>query len=286
VRTVAGESAAQRFATFRWVGSEAALLDTPTVVTCGRVAIGRYGGHSGAGARSNEDGALVWCAMDGSWELAALLDAHFSAESAELVLAAIEGDRAALLEILAQPVETLFAALHQRLLALFRAPSLRAQLRRAEGEASCLLCARKGPYLWWLSIGDCVIYLFHPWLAQAGQTALNQRSFSEWIGQRNTFELPVPCYASGVRRLLEGPNTVLMATDGLLECPGLVYEREPLRLYSLFSLLGGDPAGGAALADPMRSALEQVHANRGRDSATLIAWRSERGDPPPTGWVG
>src|SRR5690242_15318515 len=71
--------------TFRWVGGEAPLLDTPTVARCGRVVVGRYGGNTSAGATSNDDGALVWCAEDGAWEFAVLLDAHFSDQSAALV---------------------------------------------------------------------------------------------------------------------------------------------------------------------------------------------------------
>src|SRR5579863_1290383 len=88
---------------FRWVGSEEMLLDTPDVTACADVVIGRYGGHTGAGADKNEDGALVWCASDGAWEFAALLDAHFSAESAALVIAEIESQREPLLAALAQP---------------------------------------------------------------------------------------------------------------------------------------------------------------------------------------
>ena len=45
---------------FRWVGSEDAFLDAPALAECGSIIIGRYGGRTDAGARKNEDGALVW----------------------------------------------------------------------------------------------------------------------------------------------------------------------------------------------------------------------------------
>ncbi|MBF6592694.1 MAG: hypothetical protein IVW57_19460 [Ktedonobacterales bacterium] len=174
---------------FHWVGSEAMYLDTPDITRCGRIVIGRYGGHSGAGAEKNEDGALAWCADDGSWEFVVLLDAHFSAESAALVLAAIAAERATLTALMAEPPTRLFPALHAHLLALFTAPAFRARCRAAVGEASCLICARKGNFLRWLSIGDCVLYLFHAALAVHGQMALNQRGF-------------VPAQ-EGLRRLVE-----------------------------------------------------------------------------------
>ena len=82
---------------FRWLGSEAPHLDAPFMATCRHVVIGCYGGNTGAGATRNEDGALVWCAGDGSWEFALLLDAHGSAESAALVLTAVEAEATALL---------------------------------------------------------------------------------------------------------------------------------------------------------------------------------------------
>jgi hypothetical protein len=264
-------------AAFRWVGSKEPLLDTPTVATCGRVVIGRYGGHTGAGARYNEDGALAWCAADGGWEFALLLDAHYSAESAELVLAAMESERDAVAGLLGQGIGSALPGLQRHVLDLFGSPAIRAACRRVEGEASCLICARKGNVLWWLAIGDCMAYHFHPWLAQFGGFALNARSFYEWVGHRNTFDLPVPCFTSGTRRLLEGENTILLLTDGLLECGSRPFE-DPRRLYNVFALAGPSEAG---LEQAARQALLRVERERGRDSATLLTWRVAVHDPVP-----
>ncbi len=268
---MSGSFAPPTFATFRWVGSEAMYLDTPDVVGCGPVVIGRYGGSSRAGADRNEDGALVWCAPNGEWEFAVLLDAHYSADSAALVLEAIDADRGTLMAQLSQPVDGLFPALHARLLAILSAPAFRARCRQAIGEASCLICARKDRFLWWMAIGDCVLYLLHSGLAAQGQMALNQRSFYEWVGHVNTFELAVPCYATGTRQLLGGRNTILLVTDGLLECGKRPFA-EPLALYRLFA---ADPGSGPSLSEATRAALQRVHRERGRDSATTLAWRLE-----------
>ena len=71
---------------FRWLGSDNMYLDEPTIQTCRDVIVGCYGGNSDAGAVKNEDGALVWCAENGAWKFAVLLDAHNSIQSAKLVL--------------------------------------------------------------------------------------------------------------------------------------------------------------------------------------------------------
>jgi hypothetical protein len=257
---------------FRWVGGELPLLDTPTILRSGRVVVGRYGGYRGAGAQSNEDGALVWCASDGEWEFAALLDAHFSDQSAKLVIGALEAEREPLTAILALPAPAALPALQQRILGLFTAQEFRARCRQVEGEASCLLFARKGTYLWWLSIGDCVGYLLNEEQARMGQFAVNQRVFYEWVGQHNTFDLPVPSYSSGTLLLRSGSSTLLMATDGLFEWGSHVFAN-PVELYRLFA---GQGSGTEHLEQAARTALERVHTERARDSATLLAWRYER----------
>ncbi len=133
-----------RVVAFRWVGSEEAYLNQPTMAECGSIVIGRYGGRTEAGAHKNEDGALVWCDAAGAWEFAALLDAHYSAESAELILATLEAERPRLLAALALPVTSAFRALQEALLAIFMDEDFRAQCREVYGEASCLFVARKG----------------------------------------------------------------------------------------------------------------------------------------------
>jgi serine/threonine protein phosphatase PrpC len=239
------------------------------MVRCGGVVTGCYGGDTGAGAVRNEDGALVWCAADGSWEFAVLLDAHASGESAGLVLQAVEAEEGTITGALAEPIERAFLTLQTCLLRRFRSAAFRAQCRSVRGETACLICARKAQFLWWLSIGDCVVYLFHPDLARFGQFALNQRSFFEWIGQANTFDLPAPCYATGVRELRRGVNRVLMTTDGLLECGTRLFE-DGRRLYDFFN--AGVAGSKTALEAGIEAALSHVRTVHGRDSATVIAW--------------
>ncbi|HEU5349864.1 MAG TPA: protein phosphatase 2C domain-containing protein [Ktedonobacterales bacterium] len=263
------DGASSLAASFRWVGSDEDFLDRPALAVCGSVVIGCYGVRTAAGASKNEDGALVWCEVTGAWELAVLLDAHYSAESAELILATLEAERERLLAALALPVEIAFHTLQKTLLAIFSDEAFRARCRQVYGETSCLIVARKGAYLWWFSVGDCLAYFLHPETARLGEYLLNQRVFFQWIGQRNTFDEPVPCYATGTQRLHPGDALIALSTDGVFEAIPVFYD-EPAQLLWLLD-------GEEQLTDGVRRILEAVHNAQGRDSATLIAWRVRGG---------
>lgn len=255
---------------FRWVGSDESFLDRPALAECGSVVIGRYGGRISSGATRNEDGALVWCDVAGAWEFAALLDAHFSAESAALIVTTLEAERPRLLAALALPVESAFRVLQETLLAIFSDRAFRARCHEVQGEASCLIAARKGAYLWWFSVGDCLAYFLHPEAAHLGQFVLNQRVFFTWIGEHNTFDEPVPCFSTGTQRLYYGESLIALSTDGVFESIPAFYD-EPA---SLLDMLDGD---GQPLAQGVSRILTAVHNAHGRDSATLLAWRVRRG---------
>lgn len=257
---------------FRWIESQMVYLDTPTLAHRARMIVGCYGGATLSGANKNEDGALVWFAHDGSWEFALLLDGHDSAQSVELVVSTIEARATSFAALLNQPVESAFRSLQESVLSLFQSPAFREQCRRIRGETSCVICVRKAQFLWWLSIGDCVVYLLHPEIARLEQYALNQRQFFEWVGHINTFELPVPCYSTGIRELRQGYNQIVMLTDGFLEWKGSPFQN-PQSLYdALFSQPNGTTASIQVAA---LRALQQVHQARGRDSATVITWGYE-----------
>jgi serine/threonine protein phosphatase PrpC len=248
---------------FRWSGGDEPYLDLPTVNGFGSVTVGIYGGSVAAGAHKNEDAALVWTSENAAWTFAALLDAHGSSESADLVLgrvAELQDEVVALLE----RDELALSKLSARFAQHFGDEDFRRACAAIRGETALLLCAQQGAYLWWLSIGDIPVYVFHPEFARLGQFALNQRMFYEWVGQVNTFALPVPCYATGIRQLRPGRNRILMATDGLLECGSRIFENQR-ELETLFTSC-------ATKEQAVTEALQQVAAEQGRDSATLIAW--------------
>ncbi len=244
-----------------WVGNESAFVDQIDIQTISHVAVGRFGGCSRAGQTKNEDGCLIWIGDD--WEFTLVLDAHDTAESASAVVRQMTRHQQEIEQTLHQPVERAFSSLEQLVLRLLQDEAFRTTCRSVQGETACLFLARKGKYLWWLSVGDVLAYLFHPDLSRHRQFKLNERQFFEWIGRVNTFELPVPCYTRGVRELRRGLNRILMTTDGLVECPGTPFE-DPETMAMLFA----EQPETAALA----TLLETIEQHDVRDSTTIVTW--------------
>jgi len=256
--------------TFQWLGSERPHLDQPFVTHCGDVMIGCYGGNVASGAHKNEDAALVWKALQSNWTLALLLDAHTTSQSAALVLATLQAEQARIVAILARPLNEALAALHQFLIDLFASEAFKTKCSQVTGETACLICVQKEQFLYWLSIGDNQVFLLHPEFAHLGQYALNQRQFYEWLGKVNTFDLPVPSYTSGVRELRQGENRIILITDGVLECGSRPFA-DMRYFYEVFGPSAEAPL--ASFATNILKALEQVHTEQGRDSATIIGWQ-------------
>lgn len=92
-----------------------------------------------------------------------------------------------------------------------------------------------------------------------GQAALNQRQFYEWIGHANTFALPVPSYARGIRELRQGENQLFVTTDGLLECPGTPYA-DAMQIEETLR------SGG------VKELLSTIEVQGVRDSTTVVTW--------------
>jgi serine/threonine protein phosphatase PrpC len=250
---------------FSWVGSEEDFVDRPSVLQLKHIVVGRYGGNSTAGQSKNEDGCMVWFSQEEDWELSVVLDAHYSAESAESILELFGQEETAIRRILTLPkVHHAFRDLEEKVLDMFHSEEFLDTCRKVKGETACLIAARKGRYVWWLSVGDCLLYLFHPELARMGQYQINQRQFYEWIGRVNTFAQEVPCYTVGRRELRKGENRLFLTTDGLVECPGAPY-LDPIQIEKAF--YGGIPA-----ADAVHSMLETIRQHGVRDSATIITW--------------
>ncbi|MEK4854103.1 protein phosphatase 2C domain-containing protein [Paenibacillus sp. FSL H7-0756] len=254
---------------FSWVGSEELYLDHPATSRMNRMIIGRYGGNTAAGADKNEDGVYVLSQPDGGWEFAMLLDAHHTAESAELLVRTINGEAGEIIRLLSLPVQQAFRELEAFLLSIFQSEPFLLQCRQVTGETACLICVRMENYLWWFSVGDNSLYLLHPELAARGQYALGQRNYYEWIGFVNTFAQPVPCYSSGIRELRQGRNMIVMTTDGLLEVGARLLE-DPRRLYEAFT-------GREDLEECVAEVMTSVHEQLGRDSATVMAWSFDNG---------
>ncbi|TLS37309.1 protein phosphatase 2C domain-containing protein [Pseudalkalibacillus caeni] len=252
-----------------WTGSEERYLDTIDIEQVGKVTVGRYGGNTKAGAAKNEDGLLLWTRDE--WEFAMLLDAHMTDQSARLLVETIAGEYETIKIILeSEPVDHVFQTVENRLTSLLKSEEFLQKCSNVQGETACLICLRAGNYLWWLSVGDCVVYLLHPELKALGQVMLNQRNYFEWIGKVNTFSLPVPCYSSGIRELRGGLNKIVMLTDGVLEFGDRPYENQEFFYKKMM-----DKSNQQAV----KKVLNDVQEKYGRDSATILAWEIDNHSP-------
>ena len=251
---------------FRWVGSEAHFVDQPSVLQLHHLFVGRYGGNSDAGQYKNEDGCLVWWDEKEDWEFVMLLDAHNTAESAEVILAEFDKEKSPIKAVLALPANhQTFKKLEEQILSIFQAEEFISICREVTGETACLIVVRKGKYVWWFSVGDCIVSLFHPELARLGQYQLNQRQFYEWVGQVNTFDEAVPCYTVGRRELRQGENHLFLTTDGLTECPNEPYAT-PVDIYNVFQHANDEESA-------IESMFKDIIHNGVRDSTTIVSWK-------------
>jgi hypothetical protein len=252
-----------------WTGGTDPLLDDVTVVQHGPFEVGRFGGATAAGALRNDDGLFVLADTAGRWECAAVLDAHGSDDSAEVVVA---GFRAAVEQIdstLAKPVGTALPAFQGLVLQLLTTGETGELLAACSFETAVLAVARVDRFLAWVSVGDNLLLLFHPELARLGQYQLNQRQFFEWVGRADSLRLPVRCYSSGTRELREGRSVIALVTDGLLE-----YVHPPVEPASLYRDFQSQPTQESVLR-----AMDRVRVAHGRDSATIVAWEGRSSAP-------
>jgi serine/threonine protein phosphatase PrpC len=246
-----------------WVGSQKDFVDEINIESIAHVVLGRFGGNSSAGQYKNEDGCMIWVNEKSDYEFAVLLDAHQTAESAELVVSTFEGLREELMKILTRPVNEAFIELNHLFLSTFQSESFKDACKRIQGETAFLCAVRKNKYLWWFSVGDCLLYVNHPELSTLHEYQQNHRSFYEWIGKVNTFDLEVPCYSTGRKELRKGRNHLFLTTDGLTECPNTEYDN-PKELFSTFENWSNE--------DSVRVLLETIKANNVRDSTTILSW--------------
>ncbi|MBH0156240.1 protein phosphatase 2C domain-containing protein [Fictibacillus sp. 5RED26] len=247
----------------KWVGSDKTFIDELDITEVQNVTLGRFGGNSKAGSYKNEDGCLVWANEAENWEFTMVLDGHKTAQSVELVLNHFEKNENEIKSVLSESASAALKKLDYLILNIFQDPDFMDSCRKTTGETACLIVVRKGKYLWWFSIGDCILHLFHPELIALGERQLVQRSFYEWVGEVNTFELPVPCYSSGKKEMRKGLNHIFMTTDGLTECPGVAFE-DAGEVQKVLSDNG--------MEEGVRFLLDEIRRNNVRDSTTIIAW--------------
>ncbi|QOR64857.1 protein phosphatase 2C domain-containing protein [Cytobacillus suaedae] len=246
-----------------WVGNQESFVDEVNICKIGHMVLGRFGGNSTAGQYKNEGGCIVWANKLVNYEFVVLLDAHKTAQSAELIVSTIQSLKEKVVNLLKLEPRKSFTCLYELLLTTFESESFKESCKNVQGETSFLCVVRKDKFLWWFSVGDCVLYLNHPELADLGEFQQNHRSFYEWIGQVNTFELEVPCFSTGTKELRKGRSQLFLTTDGLIECPNTNFNN-PTEIFKPFNRFTND--------ESVRMLLKKIKKNNVRDSTTIVSW--------------
>lgn len=250
---------------YKWIGSQNEFIDEINITqTNNNMVLGRFGGNSSAGQYKNEDGCLIWANKENDWEFVTLLDSHNIAQSAELVVITLENEKKLINDFLKLDTYEAFIKVKNHILDVFRSKKFQEECEKVVGETACLIIIRKDNFLWWLSIGDCIVLLNHPELAVLGEFQQNHRSFYEWVGQESTFNKKVPCYSTGIKELRNGVNHIFLTTDGLTECPNADFNH-PKAIFEVFE--------GESNKDGVKRLLEEIKNHKVRDSTTIISWK-------------
>ncbi|MGG2015738.1 protein phosphatase 2C domain-containing protein [Bacillus sp. S10(2024)] len=237
--------------TFKWIGDKKARLNEMHVEKLGPLFIGLYGGNT------NEDAVLAWCDPQGTWEFVMIFDADHTIERAKFIIDIICERKEKLLQLFSYPNHLVFHHTHMYLLSLFTDETFIEESEKMQGKTDCLICLRVDQFIYWLSVGECFIYLFQPESQQCKQGRLNEQQFYERIGRRNIFATATPCFTSGVRELQKGTNHLVVVTDGIIACGERMFKDDQFLNQSLLNV-------GAIL--------EKMNVWKEPNSAAMIGW--------------
>ena len=79
-----------------------------------------------------------------------------------------------------EPINSVFQSVENHILTIFQSSSFKEKCKKLKVKQLAYY-VRKENYIWWLSIGDCLVYVFHEELHKLGQYALNQRHFTNGL---------------------------------------------------------------------------------------------------------
>jgi serine/threonine protein phosphatase PrpC len=246
-----------------WNGNIATYIDKINIFKTAGVVHGCFGGSSESDACHNEDGYWTIVEKD-NFVISVIFDAHATNESVIYITNALKKKQEALLDAAKLGLKESFKVVSHIIHDMLFDVDFLDTAKNVIGETAFLICYQRAEFLWWLSVGDNALYVFHDEFNELGQYQVNQRIFYQWIGQKNALSLDVPCYSQGTLQLREGKSTIVMLTDGILEIEGRPYEDCRL-LKTVFE--------ENELEEATRIVLEKVQNLKGRDNATIISWR-------------
>lgn len=245
-----------------WHGNINTYLDIIEIKTIENVSYGCFGGSTKAGQYTNEDGLYILSKAK-EYVLAILLDSHASNESVTLILSEIEIREETIKSYLELPLAQAMRQISFFFIELIHDEKFIEKTKGVRGESAFLVVFQKDNYLWWLSVGDNSLYLLHPELSELGQHRLNQRVFYQWIGEKNSIDLDIPCFTQSTIELRQGKSDIVLLTDGVLECDGQFYD-DPMKINNVFNKHQSKEA--------IEVILKEVESVSGRDSSTIVSW--------------
>lgn len=245
-----------------WNGQMEKYIDSIAIRHMEDICLGNYGGSSNQGTTKNEDGAMVF-KMENHGVLALLMDAHTSDDSVQIIQSLMLENEEALKAIGQKDGYSSIQEIKRFMESLLLSERCFDQMSRCTGETAVLFVYQYGEFLWWLSIGDNQLYVFHDEFNSLGQYNVNSRIFYQWTGKASSINLKVPCYVTGTIELREGLNRIVLLTDGVLE----IEERPFENPHNLEQYLSEKP-----LKEGFRNILEVVKTKDGKDNATMIGW--------------
>lgn len=245
-----------------WNGNIENYINKISISNYQKVVIGNFGGSSSQGTLKNEDGYMLMI-TDENKVLSIIFDAHATNESILLLQNVIKEKTAEICKIIDQEVCYAIPQIQKFFIELLTSSEIATQFTQCCGETAVLVVFQMKEYLWWLSIGDNSLYIFHKEFNELGQYSVNSRTFYQWAGQCNSLNLEVPCYSTGTIELREGLNKIVMLTDGILEIKDRPFENNNTLEVVI---------NAANMNASFNTVLQTVKNSDGRDNATIIGW--------------
>lgn len=246
----------------QWNGEFEKYIDSISIREIEDIWIGNFGGSSSKGTVKNEDGAIIY-RLQNHGVLAIIFDAHTSTDSVlELQRLVLELNDE-IYRIGSIKDYSSLGEIKKLIEGIINSSRSNELMKNCTGETAVLFTYQYEEYVWWLSIGDNQLYIFHEEFNSLGQYNVNSRIFYQWIGKMNSVNLKVPCYTTGTLELREGSSRIIMLTDGILEIDKRPFENADL----LKKYICED-----VLESGLMNTLELVKKSEGKDNATIIGW--------------
>ncbi len=160
------------------------------------------GGNQESDAYERGDAVLAWWDPELQFEFVMIFDTHHKTKNIDYIIEAISERKEKLKELFSYPIHLAFHhTIYVLISIIYRWGCLLKNVIKMMRNFPCLICLRKGEFLYWLNASVIVFayIIFHSEKTENGKGRLNKRKNYEYIGRKNIFlQLNTPCFTSGV----------------------------------------------------------------------------------------